>query len=220
MAEKKRILCFGDSLTWGWMPVAEVVPTTRYPYEQRWTGILANNLGSGFEIIEEGLSGRTTDLDDPADPRLNGSAYLPSALATHLPLDLVILMLGTNDTKTYFRRSAYEIAFGMSKLLIQVATSAGGVGTAYPAPRALLIAPPPLATMTDPWLHDTFDGAQTKTRELADRYRALAGFFKVDFLNAADVVTTGGIDGIHLSPQNNIDLGDAVAGKVRAMFGL
>jgi lysophospholipase L1-like esterase len=219
VAENKRILCFGDSLTWGWTPIAEVVPTTRYAFEQRWTGILAGELGNGFEIIEEGLSGRTTDLDDPADPRLNGSAHLPAALASHLPLDLVILMLGTNDTKTYFHRSAYEIAFGMSKLLVQVATSAGGVGTAYPAPRALLIAPPPLATMTDPWLLATFEGAQAKTRELADHYRALAGFFKVDFLNAADFVTTGGIDGIHFSAQNNVDLGKAVAGKVRTMFG-
>ena len=104
------------------------------------------NSATGFEIIEEGLSGRTTDLDDPTDPRLNGSAYLPSALATHLPLDLVILQLGTNDTKTYFHRSAYDIAVGMSKLLVQVGTSAGGVGTAYPAPRAADVRPLPSAT--------------------------------------------------------------------------
>src|SRR4029453_12146227 len=136
---RKRILCFGDSLTWGWMPIKEVVPTTRYPFEQRWTGVAAAQLGANFEIIEEGLSGRTTDLDDPTDPRLNGSTYLPSALATHLPLDLVILLLGTNDTKTYFNRSAYDITVGMSNLLVQVATSAGGVGTLYPAPRMLLM---------------------------------------------------------------------------------
>ena len=218
MGNRKRILCFGDSLTWGWMPIPEVVPTTRYPFEQRWTGVLAAELGKGFEIIEEGLSGRTTDADDPADPRLNGSAYLPSALASHLPLDLVILQLGTNDTKTYFNRSAYDIAFGMSKLLIQVATSAGGVGTAYPAPKALVIAPPALGTMTDPWLQVTFEGAQAKSRELASHYEALAGFFKVDFLNAGDFLSTDGIDGIHLTPQNNTALGMAIAEKVRTIL--
>jgi lysophospholipase L1-like esterase len=218
MNGKKRILCFGDSLTWGWMPVAEVVPTTRYPFEQRWTGVCASHLGDGFEIIEEGLSGRTTDLDDPTDPRLNGSAYLPAALATHLPLDLVILQLGTNDTKTYFNRGAYGIAVGMSKLLIQVATSAGGVGTAYPAPKALVIAPPPLAPMSDPWLIGTFDGAQAKSRELASHYAALAGFFKVDFLDAGGVTTTDGVDGIHLTVDNNIALGKAIADKVQAIF--
>lgn len=218
MSGRKRILCFGDSLTWGWMPVADVVPTTRYPFEQRWTGVCAFHLGDGFEIIEEGLSGRTTDLDDPTDPRLNGSAYLPAALATHLPLDLVILQLGTNDTKTYFNRSAYDIAVGMSKLLIQVATSAGGVGTAYPAPKALVIAPPPLGPMCDPWLIGTFDGAQEKSRELARHYGALAGFFKADFLDAGEALTTDGVDGIHLTVANNIALGKAVAAKVGAIF--
>ncbi|UVC09206.1 SGNH/GDSL hydrolase family protein [Rhizobium sp. TH2] len=219
MTGKKRILCFGDSLIWGWMPIAEVVPTTRYPFAERWTGVLATHLGDNFEIIEEGLSGRTTDLDDPTDPRLNGSTYLPSALATHLPLDLVILLLGTNDTKTYFNRSAYDITVGMSKLLVQVATSAGGVGTVYPAPGMLLMSPPPLADMTDPWLQLTFEGAQAKSRELSRHYAALAQFFKVDFLDAGAVIATGGIDGIHLTAQNNADLGKAVARKVQAMFG-
>jgi len=218
MSGKKRILCFGDSLTWGWMPVQGVVPTTRYPFEQRWTGVAAAQLGQSFELIEEGLSGRTTDLDDPTDPRLNGSAQLPSALASHLPLDLVILQLGTNDTKTYFHRSAYGIAVGMSKLLVQVATSAGGVGTAYPAPRALVIAPPPLGNMTDPWLQVTFEGAQAKSREIAAHYAALAGFFKVDFLNAGEFLSTDGIDGIHLTPQNNKALGTAIARKVKAIL--
>jgi lysophospholipase L1-like esterase len=218
MGGRRRILCFGDSLTWGWMPIGEVVPTTRYPFEQRWTGVLAAQLGENFEIIEEGLSGRTTDLDDPADPRLNGSAYLPVALASHLPLDLVILQLGTNDTKTYFHRSAYEIAFGMSKLLVQVGTSAGGVGTAYPAPRALVIAPPPLGSMTDPWLQATFEGAQAKSRELASHYEALARFFKVDFLNAGEFLMTDGVDGIHLTSQNNAALGMAIAEKVTTIL--
>jgi lysophospholipase L1-like esterase len=194
------------------------VPTTRYPFEQRWTGVFAEHLGENFEIIEEGLSGRTTDVDDPTDPRLNGSTYLPSALASHLPLDLVILQLGTNDTKTYFHRSAYDIALGMSKLLVQVGTSAGGVGTAYPAPRALVIAPPALGNMTDPWLQATFEGAQAKSRELAGRYQALAGFFKVDFLNAGEFLTTDGVDGIHLTAQNNIALGNAIAEKVKTIL--
>jgi lysophospholipase L1-like esterase len=194
------------------------VPTTRYPFEQRWTGVATAQLGEDFEFIEEGLSGRTTDLDDPADPRLNGTAYLPAALASHLPLDLVVLLLGTNDTKTYFNRSAYDIAFGMSKLLVQVATSAGGVGTAYPAPRALLVAPPPLGNMTDPWLQATFEGAQAKSRELAGHYKALAQFFGADFLDAGRFLTTGGVDGIHLTAQNNRALGMAIAEKVKAIF--
>lgn len=81
---------------------------------------MASRLGSGFEIIEEGPSARTTNLDDPADPRLNGSACLPSALAGHLPLSFAILMLGTNYAKSVFLQTPYEIANGMYKLLGQI----------------------------------------------------------------------------------------------------
>lgn len=218
MTEKRRIMCFGDSLTWGWIPVKEGSPTLRYPFEQRWTGAMAARLGSGFEIIEEGLSARTTNLDDPTDPRLNGSAYLPSALASHLPLDLVIVMLGTNDTKSFFRRTAYEIATGMSKLVGQIATSAGGVGTPYPAPGTLIVAPPPLTAMPDPWFQGMFEGGHEKTSELAGHYAALADFFKVDFLNAGDFITTDGVDGIHFTVRNNEVLGGAIADKVKAIF--
>ena len=218
MADKKRIMCFGDSLTWGWIPVIDGSPTLRYPFEQRWTGALASHLGGDYEIIEEGLSARTTNLDDPTDPRLNGSAYLPSALASPLPLDLVIILLGTNDTKSFFHRTPYEIAVGMSKLLGQVITSAGGVGTPYPAPKALMIAPPPLSPMPHPWFQGMFEGGHEKTKEMATHYEALASFFKVDFLNAGNVITTDGVDGIHLTAQNNADLGRAVADKVKSIF--
>jgi lysophospholipase L1-like esterase len=218
MAEKRSILCFGDSLTWGWIPVPESSPTLRYPFERRWTGAMAAELGEGYHIIEEGLSARTTSVDDPNDPRLNGSAYLPSALASHLPLDLVVILLGTNDTKSYFGRSPYEIANGLGKLAGQVLSCAGGVGTPYSAPKLLIVAPPPLAQMPDPWFEGMFGGAHEKSLELAKHYRALAAFLKVDFLNAGDFVTTDGVDGIHLSADANIKLGDAIANKVRAIF--
>ena len=132
MSDKRSILCFGDSLTWGWIPVEESSPTLRYPYHQRWTGAMASQLGDGYHIVEEGLSARTTTCDDPNDRRLNGSTYLPTALASHLPLDLVILMLGTNDTKSYFHRTSYEIANGMAKLVGQVNEAArAGIETSH-----------------------------------------------------------------------------------------
>ena len=176
---------------------------------------MAESLGSDYEIVEEGLSARTTNLDDPTDPRLNGSAYLPSAMASHMPLDLVVVMLGTNDVKLIFKRSPFEIAFGMSKLLGQIFASTGGVGTVYPAPKTLLIAPPPLGEMRHPWFKSLFLQGQEKTRELAIHYKALASFSKVDFLSAGDFMTTDGIDGIHFTEQNNATLANAVAEKVR-----
>lgn len=210
----RRILCFGDSLTWGWIAVREGAPTTRFPFRERWTGVMAARLGRDYEIIEEGLNARTSTIDDPVDPRLNGSAYLPAALASHLPLDLVIIMLGTNDTKSQYHRTAYEIAVGISKLVGQVLASGGRPGTIYGAPKALVVAPPPLASVTDPWLEAMFEGGREKTLQLARHYKALADFMKVDFFDASSVISTDGVDGIHFSAENNRDLGNALADKV------
>lgn len=214
----KRIMCFGDSLTWGWVPVEEGVPTTRYPAEQRWPGVLQAELGEGYIIIEEALSGRTTSLDDPTDSRLNGSTYLPSALASHLPLDLVTLMLGSNDTKAYFHRTPFEITAGMSKLVGQVLACAGGVGTSYPAPKVLIIAPPPLAPMPHAYFQALFGGAYEKSAQFGKLYGDLADFMKVDFLDASEIISTGGVDGIHFTEENNRELGLTVAKKVRQIL--
>jgi lysophospholipase L1-like esterase len=99
----RRIMVYGDSNTWGYIPVESGL-TTRYPENVRWPGVLRAALGPGYEVIDEGLSARTTDLPDLTLPHisgagLDGSAYLPAAIATHLPLDLVVIMLGTNDLK-------------------------------------------------------------------------------------------------------------------------
>lgn len=210
---EKSILCFGDSLTWGWVPVDDGAPTQRYPRDVRWPGVLAARLGDGYHVIEEGLSARTTTADDPTDPRLNGSTYLPATLASHLPLDLVIVMLGTNDTKSYLRRTPNEIAAGMSLLLRQILTSAGGVGTVYPAPEVLLVAPPPLAAMGHPWFDVVFDGGRDKTIELVSKYEALASFLHIPFFDAGSVISTGGVDGIHFTEENNRVLGEALAAE-------
>ena len=115
-----RILVFGDSNTWGWIPVERGYPTTRYFAGERWPGVAQAALGERYEVVEEALNGRTTDLADPAVPELSGagfdgSAYLPAAVASHLPLALVVIMLGTNDLKTAFDRIARRGCPGDSK---------------------------------------------------------------------------------------------------------
>ena len=214
----RRILCFGDSLTWGWVPSADGAPTDRFAPDVRWTGVLAEALGEGFEVIEEGLSARTTNLDDPSDPRLNGAGYLPACLASHLPLDLVVVMLGTNDTKAYFRRTPTDIGLGASVLIGQILSSGGGVGTSYPAPGVLLVAPPPLGETPHPWFQLIFEGAREKSASLAHVYSSLASFMKVPFFDAGSVIATDGVDGVHFTEQNNRDLGAALADRVRVLL--
>ena len=99
----KNILCFGDSNTWGFIPESILEPQPRrHPHDVRWTGVLARELGSGFQIIAEGQNGRTTVHDDPFATARNGKLVLPAILESHKPLDLVVLMIGTNDLKAVF----------------------------------------------------------------------------------------------------------------------
>lgn len=80
----KSILCFGDSNTWGYNPRTK----ERYPRNERWTGMLRQELGDGYEIIEEGLNGRITVWEDPIEEHKNGKEYLIPCLESHQPIDL------------------------------------------------------------------------------------------------------------------------------------
>jgi lysophospholipase L1-like esterase len=171
-------------------------------------------LGPDFEVIEEGLNARTTDTLDPMQPSLagasvDGAAYLPACLASHLPLDLVIIMLGTNDLKAHFGRSPLRIALGAGRLLDIVQQIGGGIGTPYGSPEVLLICPPPLSAMK--FFADEFAGGHQKSRALPAAYAAIAKAAGALFLDAGTVITTDGPDGLHLSAASQIALGRAIA---------
>ena len=223
-AAVRRVLVFGDSNTWGWIPVERGIPTTRYAPDQRWPGVSQAALGDGFEIIEEGLSGRTTDLFD-SDPTvkelsgagLDGSAYLPAAVASHLPLDLVVIMLGTNDLKTKFDRSPEAIALGVRGLVERVRRIDRGAWTEYPAPRVLVLAPPPLV-QTERFPAAILAGGIDKSRALASHLEAVAAATGAEFLDVGSITSADGVDGIHLSEAAHRKIGLAVADKIRAIL--
>ena len=147
----KTIVCYGDSNTWGYDPVSQ----DRLSITQRWTGVLAQELGAGYRVIEEGLGGRTTVWDDPIEGYKNGKGYLIPCLETHKPIDLIIIMLGTNDLKKRFSVSAYDIANGAGVLVDVVQKSASGPRGAVP--QILLMAPPPTTQLTE--FAEMFEGA-------------------------------------------------------------
>jgi lysophospholipase L1-like esterase len=98
----KTILCYGDSNTWGCIPLTGPQPPRRYGPARRWPGVLRRELGDGYWIVEEGLNGRTTVWDDPLEPFRSGKELLVPCLMTHEPIDLVIVMLGTNDLRSRY----------------------------------------------------------------------------------------------------------------------
>jgi lysophospholipase L1-like esterase len=218
---RKRILVFGDSNSWGFAPCAANETTIRYDASTRWPTVMAARLGSAVELVEEALSGRTTDLDDfeidlpwahLRGAVFNGAKLLPAILASHLPLDLVIIMLGTNDLKKRFKRSSQKIAIASLGLARLIAECEGGVATAYPTPKVLIVAPPPLGTgFHDP---EEWAGGNEKSLELGSALRDAAAVANLPFLDAGEVIATDGQDGIHFSAEAQVKLGEAVAKKV------
>lgn len=206
----RTILCYGDSNTWGWDPDT----TERFARDTRWPGVLRNLLGEGYEVIEEGLSDRTTVWDDPLGDSKNGKAYLVPCLESHSPIDLVILMLGTNDLKMRFSVPAFDIAGGVEVLVNVILGSDTGPGGQAPA--LLVLAPPPLAKLSE--FAEEFEGGTAKSLKLGERYRRVADTHGCAFLDTAEVISTSDIDGVHLEAAEHTRLGQAVAGAVRAIF--
>ena len=222
-----RVVCFGDSNTWGYdafSPNADVNCTRRYGEARRWPRILAKHLGDGFAVIEEGLNGRTTMVDDPfmTDYDANGRRALPAILHSHKPVDVVVLMLGTNDLKAHLGLSPTQITKGAGTLASDVLS--GGLGRTPAGPRVLVVAPAIV------WDHEAwaFVGAREKAKKCAAAFAAEAAARGVSFLDAnlvcaiPDPKVRNGAptfgDGIHLSPRNCEALGDAIAAKITDML--
>ncbi len=199
----KTILCYGDSNTWGWDPTTG----ERFARDERWPGVLRQTLGDGYLIIEEGLNGRTTVWDDPIEGYKNGKTYLIPCLETHRPLDLVIIMLGTNDLKVRFSLSAYDVANGAGVLVDIVQKSAAG--PAGQAPQVLLMAPPPLAKLSE--YAEMFENAVAKSKRFSQHYQRVAQEYGCEFLDTSQVIVSSNLDGIHLGLSEHRKLGQAVA---------
>ena len=199
----KTILCFGDSNTWGYAPGTG----NRYGPEQRWPGIMRDILGPRVAIIEEGLSGRTTVWDDPLEGFKNGKEYLIPCLESQRPLDLIVLMLGTNDCKARFSLTPSDISAGMAVLGKIVLSS--GVGPGSTAPLLLLVAPPPLGPLTD--LAEMYKDGSEKSRQLSRLYKLEAEKLGCSFFDAGTVARASDIDGVHLSRSSHDALGKAVS---------
>jgi lysophospholipase L1-like esterase len=207
------ILCYGDSNTWGYNGVTQ----GRYPPEARWPNVLARELGDGYTVIPEGLNGRTTVWPDRVEgEHKNGKSYLIPCLESHHPIDLVLLLLGTNDLKHRFGLSAWDIASGAGALVEMIQGSAFGPDGG--APRVLLMAPPPTCT-TGTRFEEQFPDADEKSRELGRQYGLVAAELGCEFFDTATVIASSQVDGIHLEPGEQVKLGMAVAALVRRILG-
>jgi lysophospholipase L1-like esterase len=210
----RTILCYGDSNTHGTAPMATLQDLGRHGPAERWPGVLAARLGPGWRVVEEGLPGRTTVHPDPiSGAHKNGLALLPAALESHRPVDLVVLMLGTNDLKHRFQVPPVEIGESVSLLLHLIRHSDTGPGATQPA--TLLVAPPPV--LEAGCLADIFEGGAAKSARLAAAYAAVARRHGAGFLDAGRVIASSPLDGVHFDAAEHGKLGRALAAVVRGM---
>jgi lysophospholipase L1-like esterase len=210
----RTILCYGDSNTHGTMPMPDLGAMGRFGRNVRWTGQLAALLPD-WQVIEEGLPGRTTVHDDPIEgAHRNGLAVLPAILESHRPIDVVILMLGTNDLKQRFSVNALDIALSLEKLVLAIRGS--GCGPDGAAPGVILVAPPPILEVQD--LGVMFAGGQAKSHDLGPRLAALARALEVPFVDAGALIGVSEIDGIHYDEPAMAALAQAFAQAVTDHF--
>lgn len=209
MSEKIRILCYGDSNTWGYISGSDHL---RYSKEERWPGALQSMLGDNYEIIEEGLNSRTLVSDDKRNGKegRSGADYLLPCLDSHDPLDLVIVMLGTNELKTEFYRNPKEIGEIFEEKFVKKILSRRSVcRKTYPK---LLVIAPPLITKEN----QKFIGGKEKSEKLNDIYEDIALRNECYFMNNEDL--QAGEDGIHLTRDSHRILASKLSMKIKEIF--
>lgn len=199
----KNILCFGDSNTWGYSPQDGI----RFSLDIRWTGVLQKSLGPSYRIIEEGLNGRTIFVNEEgkeARSLRSGSDVLPVILESHRPLDLVIVMLGTNDLKEEFELTVKEIAQGAKTLCEMILQSEYLVEN---LPKILLISPTYIGSTIMPDQEEFFNQARKKSYQFAEHYQRVANELGIHFLDAAKIVSASEGEGVHWDAEQHIKFG-------------
>ena len=209
----KTVLCYGDSNTYGLK--SDLI--SRYPRNVRWTGILQEKLGSEYYIIEEGLGGRTTVWDDPVEEYKNGKKYLLPCLDSHKPLDLVVIMLGTNDLKSRFSVSPFEIGVSMENLVKTILKS--DAGPDFKAPQILLVTPVPIHSVGRQMdLDQMLPDMEKRSKALAYYYEDIAKRYDLAYLNPDGKVEVNDTDGIHYTEKGHAQMAELMADKIKEIF--
>lgn len=217
---RKHIVCLGDSNTHGYCadPGDCADGGIRFNEQERWTRLLQQGLGEEYLVIEEGLSGRTTCFEDPIHEGLSALSYVTPCLKSHEAVDLLIIMLGTNDTKDRFYASAACIGIGLSRLVKKaMATECWGDRK----PNILVICPPPIGEgMLQSPVADTMGtGCVEKSRQLAQYYRQQCELLSCHFLDAGSIPCEfNQIDYMHLTRQGHASLAKALTELVPTLL--
>jgi lysophospholipase L1-like esterase len=216
----KTIVCYGDSNTWGWDPIL----AARMDHTARWPMVLRKLLNGGcppeegaYWVVEEGQCGRTSTHEDPIEGDRNGLRQLIPILESHKPIDIVVILLGTNDLKQRFRPSPFDIAYGVKRVAIAAQDSRTGPDDG--APKVLIVCPPPTADSPDfrKKFGDMFGDCAGISRQLPPYFKLAAEECGAAWFDAGSVIKSSPADGIHLEKEEHRKLAEALAGIIRKM---
>ena len=205
----RRVLIYGDSNSFGTAPMQQLSDDGVIPKGARWGDVLANGLGQGWDVLIEGLPGRTSVFDDPIEGAYrNGLTVLPAILHSHKPIDHLLICLGTNDQKHRFGLGAQDVALGVARLV----RAAFGTGTVA---SVLVICPPPLKLRGD--LGAMFAGIEMRSVGLADMIERFSKEEGAGFFDAGEVIEVDEADGIHWNAEAHGKLGEALVDVVKSL---
>lgn len=210
----KQIVFYGDSNTWGHNPETG---GGRYPFDVRFTGLLTARM-TDCHICEEGVCGRTAMAEDTLTGFRSGVKFLPCILNTHSPIDLLVIMLGTNDLKPKFSLKAAEIGFGIEELLRIVRSPL--VWHGVQSPEVLLVSPIEVgAHVQSTDMQHEFDATSVeKSKALGAVLADVAQRWDCHFLDAAKVTPPSEADAIHLDAAGHRAMADALEAKIREIL--
>ncbi|WP_438996803.1 SGNH/GDSL hydrolase family protein [Candidatus Puniceispirillum sp.] len=212
----RSLLCFGDSNTHGTPPMESLSSQGRFGIDVRWPAVMQTRLAPDWTVIEEGHPGRTTVHDDPINgAHKNGIRMLPALLETHRPLDVIVIMLGTNDLQHRFGVNAAEIALAIGKIIEIIKASDSGIN--QHAPDILLMSPPPV--MQAGCLADIFENSIDNAHALSGTIANMAKQHDVPYFDTGAHIAVSPIDGVHFDAESHITLGLAMAVAIRKFFG-
>ncbi|HOY70051.1 MAG TPA: SGNH/GDSL hydrolase family protein [Methylotenera sp.] len=202
----KQLLVYADSLSWGIIPLTR----NRLRFEQRWPGVLEIGLrahGKNLRVIEDCLNGRRTMYEDSIKEGRNGLIGLQQRIEINSPLEIVLLMLGTNDFQANHHHNASHAALGLKALIHSIRTAP--IEPGMPIPKILVIAPPPIQTPKGE-ISQKFKDADKKSIGLAKLYEELSSQEGCYFFDAGTVTQSSKIDGVHLDEEQHKALGLAL----------
>jgi lysophospholipase L1-like esterase len=200
----KTIVCYGDSNTWGYNPLTD----GRFSRSVRWTGVLQSLLGDDYEVSNEGLCGRTFVANDPKKPHRTGITHFQAILESNDPMDLVIIMLGTNDIKTTYNLTPETIAEHLEQSIQLIRNEKLEIAK---IPKILVVSPPPVVQPAQGTLDERMVRGPELFKILPELYKKVAEKYGCGFINSADYISNATVDGYHFDEEGHKKLAEVLA---------